>query len=264
MVTNKRRPKPTAVEVDVTIPDKVVTPTEFAAHLAIMEEMLHDVARSLNAEADSIRVQIRDLWPGSAHARLRVVAGPRGEGQAAPKTIVQAAKRHLRDIGQGKARELHVSTRILQLAKRAASSAKPAVYGFSDGSVRLDKEFRHEAVRALSPTEHRHGSLEGRLRDLSAQGGYRPLRSGLRAGLVTRHREITVPCSVAREVAARVRNAFDRRVRLYGVVAWRGEDPVGIKVDDLKVFEPNASLPNWRDLIGIAKEWGPPLNFEDE
>lgn len=104
-------------------------------------------------------------------------------------------------------------------------------------------------VSELFSSEHEdHGSIEGRLRTITEQGGlqfvvYEPLW------------DQPVRCRIPEGLIDLAMDCFRKRVEVYGLIKYRKDGkPISIQVDDIVAFPSDDQIPSFREVHGILRE----------
>jgi hypothetical protein len=104
-------------------------------------------------------------------------------------------------------------------------------------------------VSQLFSSEHEdHGSIEGRLRTITEQGGlqfvvYEPLW------------DQPVRCRIPERLIDRAMENFRKRVEVYGLIRYRKDGkPISIQVDDIVAFPSDDQIPSFQEVHGILRE----------
>lgn len=228
-----------------------VTPEKFLRSVRSFFSLLSEVTAQIAGTRDAVqwRVLVKE---GSNLVGVDPVPG---FNRAIVAKIIDAVAGGIAEIERQPTHPAFFSERAVRSAGELADLA--GTTGDDDTTIRVWAKrepipITHKAVAhvsALFASEHEdYGSIEGRLRTITEQGG-------LQFVVHERLWDQAIRCRIPERLVDLAMDNFRKRVEVYGLIRYRKDGrPISIQVDDIIAFPGDDEIPSFRDVHGILRE----------
>ncbi len=211
--------------------------------------LLREVEQKLaEGKRSSVSWVVSSITSGSVHLTLEGI--PTDDAQLYNiNEVITTVETGLAELEERPERPLFFSDRALESAKALAELVGKDIVGIQVGSnshkVNLTKHLVANVDELIGARYKSFGSVEGVLKSITIHK-----RQAFRIyDLLT---DRSVACYFPPEFLENIKNAFGKRVSVYGLIRSREDgEKVSIKVEEMEVFPSEEQLPTIEDVIGI-------------